>query len=291
VFGIVDYLSDDEKKKFSSSNTVYHYCSCDAFIKIISNREIWLTHSSFMNDYKELKYFDELVIATGLNKGRKKNLIKEYEKRIKSADLNSYIFCTSYGRDVLNNWVKYGDNGKGFAIGFNKESFNFTGDDKIPSIFDNPSLALSPVKYIDKNEQIFVENIISMFDKSIKAEKDSFHRNYTVMPGLVDELLLLRNFVKNKYFEDEQECRLLLHKDSAKGGYPTYKSVTGKLSYRARSDCIVPYYPIKLDSECFVKEIVIGPKNCSRVEDVRNFVSKYFSGNEIKVNHSDISYI
>ena len=133
-----------------------------------------------------------------------------------------HLNYTTLTHDVLNNWVKYGDDGKGFAIGFNKESFKFSGDNTVPSYFANPALALSPVKYIDENQQTFVQNIINIFNKSIKGEKDAFHKNYTVMPDLVNELLLLRNFVKNKQIRDKKN----LPTASSKRNYFTFHSFT-----------------------------------------------------------------
>lgn len=241
-----------------------------------------------MNDFKELQYFDELISQVISNKGRKSSLIKQYQERIKSADLNSYIFCMSYERDLLSNWVKYGDNGKGFAIGFNKKSFDFNSVDKTCDIFSNTQLEMRPIKYIDKNQCEFVKNVLEMFTKSVNAECDKFHKEYTLTPLLVNELLLLRNFVKNKYFEEERECRLLLHYDNARNGYDVFRDVVGELSYRAKSDCLVPYYPVKLDDNNFVSEIVIGPKNNSKEVDIHNFISNFFPCS--KVTRSDIPY-
>lgn len=44
-----------------SNNIVYHYCSVDTFLKIITNKELWMTDVTKSNDSKELQLvFDKL---------------------------------------------------------------------------------------------------------------------------------------------------------------------------------------------------------------------------------------
>ena len=50
-----EFLSDQKKEFFNKTNIVYHYCSCESFEKIISNKKIWLSHYASMNDFKEIK--------------------------------------------------------------------------------------------------------------------------------------------------------------------------------------------------------------------------------------------
>ena len=282
-----EFLSDQKKEFFNKTNIVYHYCSCESFEKIISNKKIWLSHYASMNDFKEIKLFDYLVQSCIKNKRKFSLLIKEYLQKIEQKEPEYYFFCLSYAGDLLSNWVKYANDGKGFAIGYDKSYFEKVCDDMSDPI-KTRLLSLNPIKYISEHDVSFIQRIIDDFEKSIKAERDTFHRNYTIKPLLINELLEYRNFVKDVGFEEEQECRLAL---TVTNDLSMQKQMNDKLklSFRAKSSALVPYYALDVNAEDSIKEIVIGPKNSSRDKDIKEFVSQFYSPN-ITIRRSAISY-
>ena len=94
--------------------------------------------------------------------------------------------------------------------------------------------------------------------------------------------------LKDVGFEEEQECRLAL---TVTNDLSMQKQMNDKLklSFRAKSSALVPYYALDVNAEDSIKEIVIGPKNSSRDKDIKEFVSQFYSPN-ITIRRSAISY-
>ena len=98
------------------TGTVYHYTSAEGVAGIISNHEIWMSNTAFMNDTTELRMLQNS--RTILKKSDFKN---EYVRRAwhdmtqqRSLDPNYYMASFSRVKDLLEQWRAYGS----FCIGF-----------------------------------------------------------------------------------------------------------------------------------------------------------------------------
>jgi curved DNA-binding protein CbpA len=97
--------------------TVYHYTSADGVAGIISNHEIWMSNTAFMNDTTELRMLQNAPsILTG------DDFTNEHMKRAwrnmpgqSYLDTNYYYMASfSLAKDLLEQWRAYGS----FCIGF-----------------------------------------------------------------------------------------------------------------------------------------------------------------------------
>ena len=106
---------------------VYHYCSVDTFFNIIRNSSMWLSDIAKSNDYQECIRCREFV-----NKGMEEYLRDDveslkawktwYENGVYSNfSMKTFCVCFSESKDKLSQWRGYAQDGKGIAIGFNKE--------------------------------------------------------------------------------------------------------------------------------------------------------------------------
>lgn len=111
----------------SMNKVVYHYCSVDTFFNIIKNSSMWLSDISKSNDYQECVRCREFV-----NKGMEEYLRDDvealkawgiwYENGVHSNFLmKTFCVCFSESKDKLSQWRGYAQDGKGIAIGFDKE--------------------------------------------------------------------------------------------------------------------------------------------------------------------------
>lgn len=109
------------------NEVVYHYCSVDTFFNIIKNSSIWLSDIAKSNDYQECIRCREIV-----NKGMEEYLRDDvealqawrtwYEEGVYSHfSMKTFCVCFSGSKDKLSQWRGYAQDGKGIAIGFDKE--------------------------------------------------------------------------------------------------------------------------------------------------------------------------
>ena len=103
---------------------LWHYCSNEAFLSIISSQEIWLGEITHSNDYMEGKWLIEEILRPALlNSGLADYQVIQVLGRIydMKGRYNAFAFCLSEKSDVLSQWRGYADDGRGVAIGFNKK--------------------------------------------------------------------------------------------------------------------------------------------------------------------------
>jgi|GEM_PF-5813418 len=96
------------------TNTVYHYCSVDNFMKIIKSRELWLTNMLTTNDSEELIYTIKIImiiISDAINNIEKNpEILKtEYENS------NKIILSENFEDNIKEEFDK---------LGIQKEAFN-----------------------------------------------------------------------------------------------------------------------------------------------------------------------
>ena len=160
---------------------VYHYCSLETFMNIAENKTIWLSHSRNTNDKTECLYaLQNIVSVLKKYNSTEKNdeLINEIIRETESIADFPYIFCCSKDKDLLSQWSKYGDNGKGIAIGFDINCIphiNMLGEGN----FTN-NLIIDEVNYNMKG-----------FDEIIIKSDNPEYRTRTISGNTVNELTLI----------------------------------------------------------------------------------------------------
>ena len=103
---------------------VYHYTSAEGIAGIISNHEIWMSNTAFMNDTTELRTLqkDPSILKDS-------DFTNEHVKRAwhnmperEYFDTNYYMASFSRVKDMLEQWRAYGS----YCIGFNSKELCLT---------------------------------------------------------------------------------------------------------------------------------------------------------------------
>jgi len=104
---------------------IYHYCSLNNLLKIITSKELYLFNAISMNDSYETNWIIHLINEelSKRNNDFNDEDIKYLDRSFSSNRLYPYISCFSLDSDSLSQWRAYADDGKGVAIGFNEECF------------------------------------------------------------------------------------------------------------------------------------------------------------------------
>jgi|GEM_PF-5139080 len=251
--------------------TLYHYCSNEAFLSIVSNKEIWAPELSMSNDYQEGKLIINTV-KTALEPYQKHGeainyILNDLRNNIDEQRVLGFCMSESGDGDVLSQWRGYANDGQGISIGFNK--------DYLESLCSESSgLSLKKVLY-NENEQTelintHISKIIPHIESGLFEKDDSatvFNKNiYVTYPKIIKLWLATQPLIpaamdaytiKNNAFHEECEWRLI---------YSNFQALEEeheiKFSYRASTNKITPYKKIPINhSECApIIRVVIGPK-------------------------------
>lgn len=279
--------------------TLSHYCSNEAFLSIISNKEVWISELSLSNDFLEGKWiknvFTKLCATKEIDTQKLKRLLDHLDSLIAFA--GGAGFCLSEEDDQLGQWRGYADNGAGISIGFNPEYLESICDS---TTNENFAVRLSKMTYDVTEQKKLVakpfETVLHFAQEgglslpSLLDDDEAQDRKKKAQADLAKSFILFLPHLfsmKNPAFREEKEWRLLSHITRIGDG----GGDISKMEFRASKDRIVPYIKLKLrDSQLpAIDQVIIGPRNLTPIEAVQAFLSKHgFHG--AKVRKSEASY-
>ena len=104
---------------------LYHYTNQKGLLEIIGSKEIWATHTQYLNDQREFKHAismveQELSTLRDVTVDRdKRRLLDEMEKGLKGVESINVCVCSFSERgDILSQWRACGGAASGFSVGF-----------------------------------------------------------------------------------------------------------------------------------------------------------------------------
>lgn len=294
------------------SNTVYHYCSVDTFLKIITNKELWLTDVTKSNDSKELqlvldcltKKLDQRKSFTnGINEDFSPlSMFSDFLDEFKKFEQLFHVCCFSKDHDSLSQWSMYADNATGIAIGFNSTSFTNLKN------FD---------KNIDFGQIMYSLNSFSdILDKKLKTFNNMFHNSkkddhswyLEFMHYVIDDVLKMAYLYKNPSFKQEHEYRIVYNSrpcfvHEVVDNTPSFTQefmhnevkfshdfTLGEIKHYTSRGKVVSYRPLRIkDFGDIINEIIIGPKSLITPHDMEIFLIANnidLSVNKIKISKS-----
>lgn len=277
---------------------LYHYCSVDAFMKIIESKTLWLSDLSHANDYFELMWGIKKLLE---------RCQRKYSYNIDVSDLKKlynkhsyYAICFSEKSDLLSQWRGYANDGKGVSIGFNLNNMKVMK--KYPHPGQHLLESIGCEKMIYKNNE--QNNIIDLFIEDIHKKL----RNIEDSPPMPPEILwplLVQNFAdyipffKNHSFTEENEWRLVF-RDFYMPVFVELNKTTeiykplGNIKYYSKNDNITNY--VEYSFQEYIKsnvivEINLGPKCKLEKEFTEYFLSNNgYNAKKINVKASSASY-
>lgn len=213
IFGIKlqklfdEYTSADN----DPSKILYHYTKFETLKKILSHRNLRLSH------YMKLEDKHEIMLAHKITKETIKNYMTEsnhgefwdyFYKMFSKTNIFQYYVCSlssQYTNEYL--WVNYGDRHKGICIGFNSKFINFI---KKTENRLNKFIRLAKVQY-DKNGFVeYINKIINKVDLILNRRFIDFNNEHYHF--LTSELCLfifsILPKLKKESYHPEDEWRI-----------------------------------------------------------------------------------
>jgi hypothetical protein len=217
----------DHVNKFLSPHVqkiefVHHYTSLAVLLSMLETNELWLTHSSFMNDPQEIEYGVGFVLHLLKRSGRAEtvaNMISAHRTVIPQTELDLYqelpfIISFTEMEDHVAPWAQYGDGGSGARLQFIQR--DLLG--KLRSLVPSNKCMYFPVQYfstdyIGANSNVpNFESII--LDFYVKIEEyvvsNNLSGDFQARSALFSVTKLLSSIIKNHFHAQEQEWRFVL---------------------------------------------------------------------------------
>ncbi len=253
----------DRWYKPTGDELVFHYCRPEAFIEIVRGRSIWLSASYTMDDATERSWGYSVFqkVAKALEPDTGPEFISQIAAPVIAGDNYSMLMiaCFSLDADVLSQWRAYGDDGRGFAIGFSPKAIQAPGK-QLRVLYDE-----------DAQIQELTGNLrhIYQFEKSNGFKYGDQFQSHMFHLGL--NLCAY----KNPAFREEREIRLAhvcgMNRDGkvavplgARGPGGERLSDPLKIHFRIVKGVVVPYVVMDYSNggtASPIKEIVLGPRN------------------------------
>ncbi|WP_162917010.1 DUF2971 domain-containing protein [Dongia deserti] len=283
---------------------LYHYTSAVGLIEIFRSQKLWFTSLFHMNDPSELRH--GLKIASRLVRAHVKddgsnidkarlafaNVFERILRLSEPLPFTHFLACFSKARDELGQWRAYGDDGRGFAIGFAPQVFQPDGE---AITAPGGALTIRNVHYdadaAEANMRPRIDRALALLESTItsdqrvrdlKSAAKSMHR---IAATLLVELLHQSLAYKHEAYRAEEESRLIcmnVREDLAK-----------HVLTRARGATLVSYIEndIAVRKPGNVIEIVIGPSAHIDAEDaVGSLLASYDLLKQVKISRSAIPY-
>lgn len=215
----------------SITNIFYHYTTYETFLNIVVGEEFWLSQVSFSNDSEEY-YVGKKIVERLFSQGR--NFSKQ----------DFYMLCLCEKDNLLSQWREYAREGVSVQMDFSRNSvFSIVKNRRNRDDHDvlNRLVFAKPcsVFYIDYTnvEELSREKLLDKHLKNTKTELtfgeiyaqiESEFKNKNEEIPYFSKAKNLVPFLKNSYFDDELEARLIFEvKDDDREKYVDLNSSDG----------------------------------------------------------------
>ena len=285
-------------------NLVFHYCNIETFFAIITNRTLRLSDVVKSNDNLEVMWMKKIlldmvntetisyenfneqiskVVTIDLYKAKLMEKIESFfERKEVKSKFFAICFSGSESEDRLSQWRGYGDDGKGVAIGFNREILEKT---KKKFAFNNEKsrIEFRRVEYkIERQKEIirqFWREQINVANKTLHNIEIDFEL------WIIESFYKLYGqaiFMKSSFFEEENESRIVFEIENEKDKENKNEELRNKIRIKEgevtiRNGNIVEYYDLDISKllNGFIQKVILGPKCKVEIEDVKMVLEKY----------------
>jgi len=302
------YAKAPFEKDDDPPETVFHYTNSQGLEKILLNGTMWLSDVQSMNDRSEIVHgmrkATRMLQSRAGTKLHRRWFAKRYAKHVEDARTgqNFHVACLTSKGDDLSQWRGYGDNGYGFAIGFDGPALVGALKKQWGSRAYVRALAL---KYIDQELEDRVLPLAEMamdYLDGVEALSRGDRRSGIVagvemLTQLMVDLMLMATQHKHWEFRYEEEFRLMAM-------FSSDSSIDHGFKVRMRGGIPVNYSDLTwatTGTTFPLKGIIAGPSNNIDDEHKREvrqymrwcrkqFLEKFKARGKVELKLSEIPY-
>jgi hypothetical protein len=244
---LTDVLSGSPEK------TLYHYTTQAGLLGIITEKEIWATHTQYLNDQREYRHAVEFVaveIENRINVEKDADILDILRKMAEGLggieSTNVCVCSFSEDRDSLSQWRAYGGSTSGYSIGFKPEVLD--------AAVKREEFYLAPCLYrADLQEAVVHALVQKVLDENLERKREG---EWPILPAGGNLTAYLHRYapiLKDSSFAQEKEWRIISQ---------PLMCTQPRFGFRTGYSTLIPYYRICLTGtqrKMKVDEIVIGP--------------------------------
>lgn len=279
-----------------SHEPLYHYCTNDAFTNIIKGKTIRLSSLLLSNDSTEGRLVGKLLadhIRQQNYNADKADYIDEIFEMI-CAYKGGYGFCLSEGEDLLSQWCRYADDGKGIAIGFSRTFLESLSQQRIDlkqveydpnqqyEVVDKLFQKLIHKTRIDHNgETLESKSLLDLLDPEKKKTSGADGFMASLSKANIHKIFLNADIFRLKHtgFIEEREWRLLKIDNNVPPG-----------GFTGTTERIKPYIECNIYAlKDPIIKVMIGPKNTTPAYVVKQVLENKGYQN-VTIKNSEIPY-
>ncbi|SAL81812.1 hypothetical protein AWB68_06270 [Caballeronia choica] len=289
----------DRLFKPQSAQRLYHYCSAESFRAILESGRLRFSDINMLNDAMEYRWgysiFEEAATRLIKRIDVSDNVpqmdiafFHAVDEILSKGQLiaHPFVSCLSFEANSLDQWRKYADDGRGYAIGF------------LASSLQHMPISLLEVSY-DREVQVK-----EMMAALVATHSRSSPPELPLQGESAEDVALIAAYMaafKHPSFASEREVRCLhaisLEKiqDSFRfvsRGTASSAGVENKVAFTIRDDALTPHVDLPLtasDGSCPIVEVATGPKNPTKMGNVFLFLGSQGHSN-VAVRPSDLPY-
>lgn len=289
----------------ATPDTLYHYCTTEAFHAIVDSRSVRLSSMSLSNDFQEGRLVSQtvesLAMRDGLTTAQRANIAQDIARYERSVD--GLAFCLSEHGDLLSQWRGYAGNATGLSIGFSTQrllelvDLHMQDATRDPPADDSFFINLHRARY--SNEE-HAEEVRPIYEQARFFVTGGTDERWAIPPELPEELrsrgveqpdslarALLYMFyklflLKSEAFRAEDEWRLISY---------SLRGVSDRTDFRPAGTKLVPYRSVNLSRiRGAITSVITGPKHETPVHVLRKFLHQSGFGPPVTVEQSRVSY-
>jgi len=232
---------------------LYHYTTQHGLLGIINNKEIWATHTQYLNDVREFRHATDLMrkeVSSIANEPLFDQSALACLQPMREAlrpgieSVNVCVCSFSEKGDSLPQWRAYGGPASGFAIGFSGAYLRQISE----------GLGwLVRVEYDEEQQRLLIRTLLEdVLEENRKRRSEEQGRYIPTQGNLVAYLNRYAPILKHKSFKEESEWRIIIRPRMC---------VDERFSYRIGPSMLIPYFRLSIgDAEALgIQEIVVGP--------------------------------
>lgn len=262
---------------------LYHYTSPEGLLGIVKQREIWATHTQYLNDVREFSHAvemakEELHRMTGRSDsgglGPVLQSMKDSLAGIES--VNVCVVSFSEEGDSLSQWRAYCGEATGFSVGFSGQFLkSIIGD----------MFWLVPCQYADDVQKQLIKTLLNDVLDENQNRKPQDRDDLPPGGNFLPYLMRYAPILKHQSFQDEKEWRIISR---------PLPCSSERFEYRAGRSMLIPYYRVSLEakSEPFtIEQVIIGPTPYPEqsTNSVKSLLAK-FRLNDTQIVTSQVPY-
>lgn len=262
-------------------SSVFHYTTIDGLCGMINSREIWVSHSEYLNDTSEGSYTHRLAMSVAEQDLKTNDVDEEFKALVLSLNneqtelyfslSEAYVFSTSLNEDSLFLWTYY-TQGDGYNLELDFWVFTeLIKGSKATLEFDYGRIVYqeSEQRDIIKTDLVNIHRLWTNYRNQGSPEQ---HLNEEIRNALAWRIRYYSIFMKHPKFSNEEEFRFAF--------FPSSYGLDGQESHichRIRNGLILPY--MKIPIKVPVSKVRLGPmaNSSDKVRGLRHFLNQHIS--------------